>query len=117
MKVSSRVWVMTGNLAQWIRGWLPQDGVGGGRRRNRGSIGALMQRDVLMTKPSENSDRRGVRPLIPCRLNNFVPEHTEVVLQPRESISYVKFGACLQNVQIIETVTNGLANKAHRDGK
>ena len=76
-----------------------------------------MQSDVMKTRPSKDHDRRGVRHLVPCFLDNFVPKATEVALQLGESISYVKVGKCFQGVPIIETGANGLANEVDRDGK
>ena len=60
------MWALTTDVTQWIRRGIAQnwvERVSGRREISWGSIGILMQSDVMMTRPSENSDRRRVRPL------------------------------------------------------
>ena len=76
-----------------------------------------MQTNILMTSISENFDWGGARTLPPCFLDNFVPEHTEVVPQSRKSFEYINLGKCHQSVPIVEMEKDGLANKMHRDDK
>jgi hypothetical protein len=80
--MSDRGWAMTGDVAQWIRRWMRQNAVGIGGGSGEGSwgrIGALMQSDVKMANQTENLDRRA-RPLVPCFLDQFVPDCTELML-------------------------------------
>jgi hypothetical protein len=59
-----------------------------------------MQSDVKMANRMENIDRNGV---MPCFLDDLVPQCTEVVLQTWKSIVYgnvkeLNFGKLVQNV-------------------
>ena len=81
--MSGRVWAMAGDIAKWIRRWLQQKVVacvGGSGERSRGSIGALMQSDVKEANPHDYRDSCAEPPSIPCFLDQFVPERTEVML-------------------------------------
>jgi hypothetical protein len=81
---------MAGDDAEWIRRWQWQlwkvvEIAGGSGERGRSSIGALMQSDVKMVNPSKKIDRgatpaSGFISLVPCFLDQFVPEHAEVML-------------------------------------
>ena len=118
---------MTGNLAQWIRRWQVHNvidvtvGVGVQGKRSWGSIGALMQSDVMVVNRSENRERSGVRPLVLwplflCFLDNFVPECTEIMLQSRKRIVYVESGKCPKDLRKADGA-RGCANKMDQDGK
>jgi hypothetical protein len=65
--MSSRVWAMTGDVAQWIRQRLKHivENVGGSGEGSSGSIGAWMQSEIKMANETKNNDRRAVRPLVP----------------------------------------------------
>ena len=70
--MSSRVWAMTGDVAQWIRRYLKQNlvvPVGGSSEGSWGSIGASMQSDIKMANETENLDRSAVRPSVPSFLD------------------------------------------------
>ena len=69
-----------------------------------------MQSDVMMANLSENIDGSAVIRLVPCFLDNFVPECTEVMLQSRKSIAYVDFGKRPQYAQV-EIGAKGSASK------
>jgi hypothetical protein len=93
---------MTGNVAQWIRCGVTQDAVeriGGTGKRSWGSIGTLMQCDVMMANLFENFDRNAAKHMPPCLLENFVPECTEVMLQSRKGIAYVYLGNASKTFQ------------------
>jgi hypothetical protein len=111
---------MTADFAQWIRRYPEQNAVGilGGRERSRGSIGALMQRDVKMANQLENPEKSGVSPpLVPCFLDNFVPKCTEAMLQSRKSIVYVKLGECPHKLEVYVICMNGSAKDVDQDNK
>ena len=106
------VWAMASDVAQRIRRWLQQNevGLGGRGERSCGSIGALMQSDVMMANLFENVDRNVAKPLLLCLLENFVPECTEVMLQSRKGIAYVDLGKRPQNL-IAEIGAKGSASE------
>ena len=116
--MSSRVWAMTGDVAQWIRRRLKHnivETVGGSGEGSRGSIGASMQSDVIMANETENQDRNAVNPSVPCFLDQFVPECTEVMLWSRKSIAYVELGKCPHNLK--HALRVGMVSLAPRDAE
>ena len=119
--MSSRVWAMTGSVAQWIRQRLIHnivETVGGSGEGSWGSIGASMQSDVIMANQTENQDRSAVRPSVPCFLDQFVPERTEVMLWSRKSIAYVELGKCPHKPKHALLVgMDSLARDVDQDGK
>ena len=83
MNIGCRSWVMSGDVAQWIRPRLKENIitiVGGSGERSWGGISASVQSDVKMANQTENLDRSAVRPLLLRFLDRFVPKCTEVTL-------------------------------------
>ena len=120
---------MTGNGAKWIRRRrLPQDliigilqdGFGGKGECSQGSIGASMQGDIRtadrLEKPNRSSTGIGVKPMVPCFLDNFVPQRTEVVLQFRKSIAYVESERD-SKFPMRGTGANKMSSDVNKDGK
>src|SRR6266702_2486411 len=77
---------MTSNVAQWIRGWLPQNVIlvaSEGGESCWGRIGMFMQRDVNVANRSQGTERHPPSVVILHMVNNLIPESTELVLQFR----------------------------------